>query len=72
VAKAGGVMAKWLMNRATSRVSAALLRDFPELSDTLIDNALTVSKGGEGGRRREGPFPAPRGEAGGEYRIATG
>jgi hypothetical protein len=47
VAQAGGVMAKWLMNRATTRVSARLMRDFPELSDTLIDNALTVSKGGE-------------------------
>lgn len=47
----GGPMAKWLMNRATSRVSAALMRDFPELSDTLIDNALTVSKGGEGQAR---------------------
>lgn len=47
----GGVMSKWLMNRATSRVSAALMRDFPDLSDTLIDNALTVSKGGEGQAR---------------------
>jgi hypothetical protein len=34
------------MNRATTRVSAKLMRDFPELSDTLLDNALTVSKGG--------------------------
>ena len=43
----GGRLAKWLMNRATTRVSAQLAREFPELSDTLIDNALTVSKGGE-------------------------
>lgn len=47
LAAAGGTkMAKWLMNRATSRVSAKLLQDFPELSDTLIDHALSVSKGG--------------------------
>lgn len=46
VAKAGGVMAKWLMNRATTRVSAKLMQEFPDLSDTLIDEALTVSKGG--------------------------
>lgn len=51
IAKGGSVMAKWLMNRATTRVSAALMRDFPELSDTLIDNALTVSKGGYGQAR---------------------
>jgi hypothetical protein len=47
VAEAGGALAKWLMNRATSRITAALARDFPDLSDTLIDHALTVSKGGE-------------------------
>lgn len=46
--KGAGVMSKWLMNRATTRVSAKLMQDFPELSDTLIDNALTVSKGGYG------------------------
>lgn len=46
LAKGAGAMSKWLMNRATSRVSAKLMQDFPELSDTLIDNALTVSKGG--------------------------
>src|SRR3990167_8612837 len=46
VAQAGGVLAKWLMNRATSRVTAKLSREFPDLSDTLIDEALTVSKGG--------------------------
>jgi hypothetical protein len=34
------------MNRATTRVTAQLSREFPELSDTLIDNALTVSQGG--------------------------
>lgn len=45
-AATAGRMAKWLMNRATTRVSAKLMRDFPELSDTLIDHALTVSKGG--------------------------
>lgn len=44
----GKPIAKWLMNRATSRVSEKLLREFPELSDTLIDNALSVSKGGYG------------------------
>lgn len=48
LAQGTGVMSKWLMNRATSRVSAKLMQDFPELSDTLIDNALTVSKGGLG------------------------
>ncbi len=47
VAGAGG-LSKWLMNRATSRVTAQLAREFPELSDTLIDNALTVSQGGYG------------------------
>jgi hypothetical protein len=41
-------MSKWLMNRATSRVSAKLAQEFPDLSNTLIDNALTVSKGGYG------------------------
>jgi hypothetical protein len=46
VAEAGGVMAKWLMNRATTRVSEKLMREFPDLADTLIDEALTVSKGG--------------------------
>lgn len=46
IAQAGGVMAKWLMNRATTRVSEKLMREFPDLADTLIDNALTVSKGG--------------------------
>jgi hypothetical protein len=49
--KGAGVMSKWLMNRATTRVSAKLMQDFPELSDTLIDNALTVSKGGYGRAR---------------------
>lgn len=44
--KAAGGVSKWLMNRATSRVTERVLRDFPELSDTLIDHALTVSKGG--------------------------
>lgn len=48
IAQAGGVMAKWLMNRATSRVSAKLMQEFPDLADTLLDNALTVSKGGYG------------------------
>lgn len=43
----GGKLAKWLMNRATTRVTAQLAREFPDLSDTLIDKALTVSKGGE-------------------------
>ena len=38
---------RWLMDRATTRVSARWARDFPELSQTLIDNALVVSKGGE-------------------------
>lgn len=46
IAQAGGVMAKWLMNRATTRVSEKLMREFPDLADTLIDEALTVSKGG--------------------------
>jgi hypothetical protein len=46
VVDAGGVLAKWLMNRATTRVTEKLLREFPDFSDTLIDNALTVSKGG--------------------------
>lgn len=43
-----GVLSKWLMNRATTRVTAQLAREFPNLSDTLIDNALTVSEGGYG------------------------
>lgn len=46
IAQAGGVLSKWLMNRATTRVTEKLQREFPDLSDTLIDNALTVSKGG--------------------------
>lgn len=46
LAKGAGAMSKWLMNRATSRVSAKLMQDFPGLNETLIDNALTVSKGG--------------------------
>lgn len=46
LAAAGGVLSKWLMNRATTRVTERLMREFPDLSDTLIDNALTVSKGG--------------------------
>lgn len=46
IAQAGGVLSKWLMNRATTRVTEKLMREFPDLSDTLIDNALTVSKGG--------------------------
>jgi hypothetical protein len=46
VAQAGGVLAKWLMNRATTRVTEKLMREFPDLADTLIDNALSVSKGG--------------------------
>jgi hypothetical protein len=46
VAWTGGKLASWLMNRATTRVTAQLAREFPDLSDTLIDNALTVSKGG--------------------------
>jgi hypothetical protein len=46
VAQAGGVLSKWLMNRATTRVTEKLMREFPDLADTLIDNALTVSKGG--------------------------
>lgn len=46
IAQAGGVMAKWLMNRATTRVSAKLMQEFPDLADTLIDEALTVSRGG--------------------------
>lgn len=48
MAWAGGKLAKWLMNRATTRVTAKLAQDFPELSDTLIDKALTVSQGGYG------------------------
>lgn len=47
LAAGGSAAAKWLMNRATTRVSAKLARDFPELSQTLIDNAIAVSKGGE-------------------------
>lgn len=46
VAQAGGALAKWLMNRATTRVTERLMREFPDLQDTLIDKALTVSKGG--------------------------
>lgn len=48
---AGGKLARWLMNRATSRVTARIAQEFPELSDTLIDNALTVSEGGYGKAR---------------------
>lgn len=46
VAGAAGKLSKWLMNRATTRVTERLMREFPDLPDTLIDNALTVSKGG--------------------------
>ena len=42
----GGQLARWLMNRATTRVTQKLALEFPGLSDTLIDHALTVSKGG--------------------------
>lgn len=43
-----GKLASWLMNRATTRVTAKLMQEFPELSDTLIEHALTVSQGGYG------------------------
>src|SRR3990167_80583 len=46
LSKGAGVLSKWLMNRATTRVTERLTREFPDLADTLIDNALTVSKGG--------------------------
>lgn len=46
IVDAGGVLSKWLMNRATTRVTEKLMREFPEMPETLIDNALTVSKGG--------------------------
>lgn len=46
LAAATGPVAKWLMNRATTRVTQKLLQDFPDLSDTLIGHALEVSKGG--------------------------
>lgn len=46
IAAGAGKLSKWLMNRATSRVTQKLSSEFPELSDTLIDNALTVSQGG--------------------------
>lgn len=45
---AGGVAkksARFLMNRAAN-VSDRLAREFPELSQTLIDNAITMSNGG--------------------------
>jgi hypothetical protein len=45
-AAGAGKLSSWLMNRATTRVTAKLMQDFPGLNDTLIDNALTVSKGG--------------------------
>jgi hypothetical protein len=51
IVKGAGVMGKWLMNRATSRVSAKLMQEFPELSETLLDNALQVSEGGYGKAR---------------------
>ena len=51
LAAGGSKAASWLMNRATSRISVRLARDFPELSDTLIQHALTVSKGGLGKAR---------------------
>lgn len=44
-AAAGGV-SRWLMNRALTRVSAKLMDEFPDLADTLINNAITVSDGG--------------------------
>jgi hypothetical protein len=47
LAAGAGKLAPWLMNRATTRVTERLMREFPNLSDTLIENALTVSKGGE-------------------------
>lgn len=46
LAAGGSKLASWLMNRATTRVTAKLMQDFPDLSDTLIENALTVSQGG--------------------------
>ena len=46
VAQAGSALSKWLMNRATTRVTAKLMQEFPNLADALIDEALTVSKGG--------------------------
>ena len=42
--------ASWLMNRAVN-VSDKLAREFPELSQSLIDNAITVSKHGYGRAR---------------------
>jgi hypothetical protein len=37
---------RFLMNRALNRVSERLANEFPELSQTLIDNAISVTKGG--------------------------
>lgn len=46
LAQGASAVSKWLMNRATTRVTAKLMQEFPELSDTLIANGLEVSKGG--------------------------
>lgn len=44
-AKALATSGRWLMNRALNP-SNRLAREFPDMSQTAIDNAITVSKGG--------------------------
>lgn len=58
----------WLMNRATTRVTEKLMRDFPELSDTLIENALSVSKGGYA--KAQSLLMAAKGKANAALKIA--
>lgn len=68
VVKGLGGLSKWLMNRATTRITAQLAREFPELSDTLIDNALTVSEGGY--TKAVGLLRAAKSKAGDALKIA--
>ena len=61
LAKGAGKTATYLMNRATTRISQKLAMDFPELSQTLIENALTVSEGGY--KRAKGLLRAAKSKA---------
>lgn len=47
LAKGASAAGRYLMNRALTRVSAKLSREFPDLAQDMIDRALTVSAGGE-------------------------
>jgi hypothetical protein len=60
VAKGGAKLGKYLMGQAAGP-TMSLAREFPELSQTMIDNALTVSKGGL--NKARGLLKAAKGEA---------